>query len=69
MVYENVAREIKKRKIMQKDLVKGTGISQPKISATLSGKRKMTPEELFKYCRYLGKDPDYFSDDYGPKEE
>lgn len=69
MVYENVAREVRRRKILQEDLAKGTGISQSKISMTLSGKRKMTPEELFKYCRFLGKDPDYFSDDKGPKEE
>lgn len=63
MVYENVAREIKRRKIPQKAVVEGTGISQPKVSATMSGKRKMTPEELFKYCRFLGVDPNYFSDE------
>lgn len=69
MVYENVAREVQKRKINQSTLAAATGISQSKISLTFSGKRKMTPEELFKYCRYLQKSPDYFSDDLGEKGE
>jgi len=69
MVYQNVAREVQRQKIPQSTLAKETGISPTKISLTFSGKRKMTPEELFKYCRYLGKDPDYFSDDLGAKEE
>ena len=69
MVYENVAREVAKRKILESTLAAATGISQTKISLTFSGKRKMTPEELFKYCRYLKKSPDYFSDDLGEKEE
>lgn len=68
MVYENVAREVQKRNILQRTLAEATGISQTKISLTFSGKRKMTPEELFKYCRFLGKSPDYFSDDLGEKE-
>lgn len=68
MVYENVAREVQKRKISQCTLAAATGISQTKISLTFSGKRKMTPEELFKYCRFLEKDPDFFSDDLGGEE-
>lgn len=69
MVYENVAREVQRRGILQKNLAAATGISPTKISQTFSGKRKMTPEELFKYCRVLQKSPDYFSDDLGEKEE
>ena len=69
MVYENVAREVHKRKILQAKLAKDIGMAQSKLSLTLSGKRKMTPEELFVFCRYFGVNPDYFSDDLGPKEE
>lgn len=69
MVYERVAREVHKRKIQQATLAKDLGMAQSKISLTFSGKRKMTPEELFMFCRYLDCDPNYFSDDLGPKEE
>lgn len=65
MIYENVAKEFKKRGISLAELSRGTGISQPKISMTFSGKRRMTPEELFKYCRFFGLDPNYFSEDRG----
>ena len=51
MVYENVAREVHKRKILQAKLAKDIGMAQSKLSLTLSGKRKMTPEELFVFCR------------------
>lgn len=69
MVYERVAREIRKRKITQKAVAEDIGMSQGKLSLTLSGKRKMSPEELFVFCRYLDCDPNYFSDDLGPEEE
>lgn len=69
MVYERVAREIRKRNIAQKAVAEDIGMSQGKLSLTLSGKRKMSPEELFLFCRYLDCDPNYFSDDLGPKEE
>ena len=66
MIYESVAREVQAQNIPQKKLAEAAGIHPVKVSLTLSGKRRMTPEEFMAYCKVLGKSPDYFS---GIKEE
>ena len=68
-VYVKVAREVRRRNIPQLTLAKDLKMSQSKISLTLSGKRKMTGDELFAFCEYFGVDPNYFFGDIGWEED
>jgi transcriptional regulator with XRE-family HTH domain len=61
MVNEAIYTYLKENGIRQSHLASKSGIHQPKLSQSLNGKRKLSPEEYFSICRALNVPLDKFA--------
>lgn len=59
-VNKKLKKYLEENGIKQSFLIASTGISQEKISNMMTGKRKITADELSKICQALGVSADLF---------
>ena len=57
MVNERIRAAVVDSGLKQKFIADAIGMSEPTLSAVLSGKRKIDVDEFFKLCRVLNKTP------------
>jgi len=58
MVYKAVSKAIQDSGLKQKYIAEQINVTDPVMSAMVTGKRKISAEEYFAICKVLGRNPD-----------
>lgn len=63
MVHKRLKDYLAENRIQQKEVAEGTGISQQRLSQILSGRVRLSAEDLSKICLFINADPSIFFKD------